>query len=56
MSVAKARSRVAVATKKHKSKPDDGSSLVLQEVRRDLAVAKLEAYIPHVAKVLLVQN
>ncbi len=38
MSVAKARSRVAVATKKHKSKPDDGSSLVLQEARRARAV------------------
>ncbi len=48
MSVAKARSRVAVATKKHKNKPNDSSSLVLQEARRDLAAAKLEAYIQRV--------
>ncbi len=48
MSVAKARSRVAVATKKHKNKSDDGSSSLLQEARRDLAAAKLEAYIQRV--------
>ena len=45
MSVARARSRLANEVKRAKRKPEPTSTERLSEARRDLAAAKLDAYI-----------
>ncbi len=48
MSLSQKRSEVGNAAKRYKSKPDAQRRRALDEARRDLAAAKLEAYIQRV--------
>ncbi len=48
MSLSQRRSEVGNAAKRYKSHPDAQRRRALDEARRDLAVAKLEAYIQRV--------
>jgi hypothetical protein len=42
------RSRVAVAARRHKKKPSEGTAEALATARKDLAAAKIEAYVARV--------
>lgn len=48
MSVAQARSRVAVAVKKQKSSGDTEASSAVDDARRELAVEKITQYVERV--------